>query len=206
MKRHISYVIDDLAKVWHAMDCSRQPTSLLLEVSTLGTDYSLLARLLASIYLVHNFNKLSHPANWELDENLKALRYLYLRFRSHGIQTMLHQLGSPMHHPVAACPHPPSHLHEPNALLCAVHAFQGYQEHNLLKTTQHVTRPGMQTPILGEYAWLIQLLLIGVWFRWGSQNKHHKDTCFKEIRLHLQILSTTPHSTAYTIGRTFIVN
>jgi hypothetical protein len=78
---------------------------------------------------------------------------------------MLHRLGTPMHHPVAACPHPPSRLHEPNALLCAVHAFQGYQVHNLLKTTQHVTRPGMQTPILGGYAGRIQLLLIGVWFR-----------------------------------------
>ena len=37
-------------------------------------------------------------------------------------------------------------------------------------------------------------------FKWGSKSKHHKDTCLKEIGLHLQILVTTPHSIVNTIG------
>ena len=35
--------------------------------------------------------------------------------------------------------------------------------------------------------------------RWGSKNKHHKNTCLKRSGLYLQILLTTPHSTMTTI-------
>ena len=37
--------------------------------------------------------------------------------------------------------------------------------------------------------------------RWGSKNKHHEDTCLKEIKLHLQNLCTSSHSIMNTIGR-----
>jgi hypothetical protein len=40
--------------------------------------------------------------------------------------------------------------------------------------------------------------------RRGSKSKHHKNTCSKEIGLHLQILTTTLHSTVNTIGRTCV--
>ena len=39
---------------------------------------------------------------------------------------------------------------------------------------------------------------------WGSTSKHHEDTCLKEIRLCLQILITTLHSTMNTIKRTHV--
>jgi hypothetical protein len=41
---------------------------------------------------------------------------------------------------------------------------------------------------------------------WWSKNKHHKNTYLKEIRLHLQILLTTPHSIVYITRRTYIFN
>jgi hypothetical protein len=40
--------------------------------------------------------------------------------------------------------------------------------------------------------------------RLEPKNIHHKDTCSKEIGLHLLILTTVPHSTIHTIGRTYI--
>ena len=43
----------------------------------------------------------------------------------------------------------------------------------------------------------------GCVFRWGSKNKHYKDTCLKKIELQLQILVTTPHSFVDTIRRTY---
>ena len=41
---------------------------------------------------------------------------------------------------------------------------------------------------------------------WGSKYKRHKDTCLKEIGLHLQISSTTSHSMMITIERTCVYN
>lgn len=46
------------------------------------------------------------------------------------------------------------------------------------------------------------LCFIGVW--WGSHNKHHEDTCSKEIEVSLQISSTTSYSIMYAIGRTCV--
>ena len=42
----------------------------------------------------------------------------------------------------------------------------------------------------------VVLTPIFVWYviRQGSKNKHHKDRCFKEVRLRLQFVLTTPHS------------
>ena len=40
--------------------------------------------------------------------------------------------------------------------------------------------------------------------RWGSWNKHHKDTSFKEIGLRLQISWTNPHSIVSTIRRIYV--
>jgi hypothetical protein len=36
--------------------------------------------------------------------------------------------------------------------------------------------------------------LIGMWFGWGSKNKHHKITCLIEIRLRFHISLTISHS------------
>ena len=49
------------------------------------------------------------------------------------------------------------------------------------------------------------LYLIGGWFRWGSNNKHHECRCWKEIGLRFRILLSTPHSIVNPIGRTYIV-
>jgi hypothetical protein len=38
----------------------------------------------------------------------------------------------------------------------------------------------------------------------GTKNKHHKNTCVKEIKPCLQILSTTPYSIMNTIDLTHI--
>jgi hypothetical protein len=40
--------------------------------------------------------------------------------------------------------------------------------------------------------------------QWLSNNKHHKDTCSKQIGLRLQIIIITPHSTVNTFGRTYV--
>ena len=63
-----------------------------------------------------------------------------------------------------------------------------------------------------RYAVVIRLLfLVGhlyvIWcmVRWGSKNTHYKDgTCFKEIRLRLQILLLTSHLIVKAIGRTCV--
>ena len=49
-----------------------------------------------------------------------------------------------------------------------------------------------QTPIFGRCT-----------VRWGSKNKHYKGTCWKEIGLHLQFISTTPHSIMNAIKSTY---
>ena len=50
-----------------------------------------------------------------------------------------------------------------------------------------------QTPI---FDWHV------IW--WGSKNKHHEDTRWEYIRLHLWIFLPTLHSTMNTIGRTYV--
>ena len=42
--------------------------------------------------------------------------------------------------------------------------------------------------------------------QWGSKNKHHQDTCVKEVGLCLKILLNYSHSILSTIGRTHVFN
>ena len=42
--------------------------------------------------------------------------------------------------------------------------------------------------------------------QWGSKNKHYKDTCWKEIGLHLQILTISLHSIVNTFRKTYLSN
>ena len=59
-------------------------------------------------------------------------------------------------------------------------------------------------PIWSDYWILIGSLdLIGAWCGEDEIANIIKDTCLKEIGLHLQILITTLHSTMRTIGRTY---
>ena len=53
---------------------------------------------------------------------------------------------------------------------------------------------------------LLNRIPIFNWYvvQWGSKSKHRKDTCLKEIELHLQLLVTITHSIMNTIGRTYV--
>jgi hypothetical protein len=49
------------------------------------------------------------------------------------------------------------------------------------------------------------LYLIGVWLGEDQQtNEHHTCTCFNNVELRLQVLSTAPHSIMNTIGRVYV--
>ena len=78
----------------------------------------------------------------------------------------------------------------------------GYREKSIRTTHVYVTKDREPQTVLryADVIWLLfwTLYLMGVWFHEDQRPDTKKDTCLKEIGLHLHILLTTPVN---TIGR-----